>query len=618
MKRIWRYWFVLSLPFFVVGCAGLAFISDALPPVEESSSTKQAVQPISEVSRIEMTATPTSGMRDDTHIVFVSDRGASGTTDIYQINVDGSGLIKLTRDLASDQDPVISPDQKQIAFTSDRTGINQIFLMSMEDFEVQQLTNHPEGGMSPTWSPDGTKLAFVESNADRNAILIMSNLKEGRIDSLLLDVMSPANLAWSPLGDKIAFSALIDDNNSDERAIFTYDLNTDLLINLTNKTGNHDYPSWSPDGLKIAFQTNRDGDENIYVMSANGALQTPLTTNPKADVEPGWSSDGRLILFSSDRDGQFNIYAMNDSGGDQIVLASFPSNDRQPHWPPSTIRPGDELVYASGIFTEVRDLILTNATGTTRSQITENDSSDDTMPDWSPDGTQIVFSSSQSGNYDIYKMKADGSNWVKLTVNPGDDKHPSWSPDGRTIAFESIQGDDDWDVWIMDADGNNLKNITAEENSNDGNPSWSPDGKEIAFSSNRQGSYDIYVMSADGSGSSKRLTGSETDDFHPDWSPGGELIAYRSTSPISGKRDIKVVTVDGHSSRNLFSSQANDDTPAWSPDGQRISFASDRLANDALNSDGVYRIYMYDLETGIITQTSRGNRDGQYPAWRPN
>ena len=170
----------------------------------------------------------------------------------------------------------------------------------------------------------------------------------------------------------------------------------------------------------------------------------------------------------------------------------------------------------------------------------------------------------------------------------------------------------------MDTYGSNLRIVTADEGKDDGNPAWSPDGKEIAFSSSRLGSFDIYVMSADGSGSPARLTGPETDDFHPDWSPDGALIVYRATSPITGKREIRVVTVDGHSSRKLFSSQANDDTPAWSPDGQLISFASDRLSGDASSADGIYRIYMYDLESGTISETSHGNRDGRYPSWRPN
>lgn len=617
MIKILRYWFVLSLPLLVVGCAGLSSITEAIQPAAESSNATQTIQPTPQVGGGEVTPTPVASERGDTPLLFISNRGRAGTTDIYQINADGSGLIRLTKDPASERDPVWSPDRKQMAFTSDRTGTSQIYLMSMEDYGIEQLTNHPEGAASPTWSPDGTKIAVVESKADGNLILIIPTQADGDSTPLFIDVLGPANPAWSPLGNEIAFSALVEghDNN---RGIFTYNLNNNILINLTNDPGDDDNPAWSPNGKWLAFQTNRDGDDNIYVMSANGALQTPLTTDPAADVEPGWSSDGRRILFSSDRDGHFNIYVMSDSGSDQKVLAPFPADDRQPHWPPSVLRASNEMVYAGGILTDFRDLHLTNATGTIRSQLTESDRSDDTIPDWSPDGTRIVFTSSRDGNYDIYTMKADGSDWVKLTTNSGDDKHPSWSPDGTKIAFESKQGDIDWDVWVMDADGGNPQNLTADEARNDGNPAWSPDGKEIAFSSNRRGSYDIYIISADGSGKPTRLTETEADAFHPDWSPDGTLIAFRSTSPLTGKRSIQLVTSDGLSSRKLFPSQANDDTPAWSPDGQRIAFASDRRTDDELTPDGSYRIYVYNLETGKITQITHGNRDGRYPAWRPN
>jgi TolB protein len=259
------------------------------------------------------------------------------------------------------------------------------------------------------------------------------------------------------------------------------------------------------------------------------------------------------------------------------------------------------------------------------------------MPDWSPDGSRLVFASNRAGNYDIYvtpasgagppqsseasqggQVQADGSTkLVRLTDHPGADMHPAWSPDGTQIVFESKRDEGDWDVWVMNADGGDLRNLTGDESANDGNPTWSPDGKRIAFSSDRRGSYDIYVVDADGSGDPERLTNIRGDDFHPDWSLDGALIAFRSNSATTGKHQIFIVSSDGRSAQPLFSSQANDDMPAWSQDGLWVAFASDRADPGVGTQGGKYDIYVYDLASGAVIRVTQGDLDARYPAWRP-
>jgi Tol biopolymer transport system component len=634
---------VLSLaPFLallLVGCSELSTVTQLLEPTPEATDPTPEAQSMGQMEVVVVNPTPTPMLvRGDVvpPILFVSNRGTAGTTDIYQINADGSGLIRLTDDPANESDPRWSPDRRQIAFASDRTGTSQIYLLSIDDFSLAQLTDYPDGAVSPAWSPDGGQIAFVEPDPEGEVILITESQVGGETSRLPVDVAGVDSLDWAPNANVIAFSAQ-SDGQGDQRDIFTFDIGVKLLVNLTNQAGNDDNPAWAPSGERLAFQTDRDGNDNIYVMQASGALQTPLTVDPGSDVEPHWSSDGRLIAFSSDRGGEYDIHVMTESGADQSPLAPFEAEDRGPRWPPATAPSVNELAIAAGVVSESRDIYIVGAAGTRQSQITASGTSDDTMPDWSPDGGQLVFASSREGDYDIYitpppeartpglagasqegqVTAADMGEPIKLTDHPGADMHPAWSPDGTQIAFESKRDASDWDIWVMNADGGAPRNLTANEPADDGNPAWSPDGQRIAFSSNRGGDYDIYVMNADGTGEPARLTEDGVNDFHPAWSPDGTLIAFRSDSETTGKHQIFVMSNEGLLAQPLFSSPANDDMPAWSPDGLQLAFASDRASPGNGTQGDTYDVYVYELRTGELRQLTQGNLDSRYPAWRP-
>jgi TolB protein len=125
---------------------------------------------------------------------------------------------------------------------------------------------------------------------------------------------------------------------------------------------------------------------------------------------------------------------------------------------------------------------------------------------------KIVFESLRDGNAEIYVMDADGSNLINLTNHPGPDRSPVWSPDGSKIAFHSL-GVGDWEVFVMDADGSNLVNLSNNRGT-DAAPDWSPDGTRIAFESDRDGNFEMYVMDADGTNQT-RLTDDPATDYFP-------------------------------------------------------------------------------------------------------
>jgi Tol biopolymer transport system component len=268
------------------------------------------------------------------------------------------------------------------------------------------------------------------------------------------------------------------------------------VVRLTNSPGFDGEPDWSPDGTKIAFQSERDGgDDEIYVMNADGTGVVRLTNNPGVDATPVWSPDGTKIAFRSTR-----------AGAD-------------------------------------REIFVMNADGTGVVQLTTGGPGLDGEPAWSPDGTKIAFASVRAGlDFEIYVMNADGTGVVRLTNSPGADLNPAWSPDGAKIAFDS-QRDGNDEIYVMNTDGTGVVRLTANAGV-DTRPAWSPDGAKIAFDAQRGGAdFAIYVMNADGTGV-LRLTTSSGVDFSPAWSRDGTRIAFASTRDDPGG-DIYVMNVAG-------------------------------------------------------------------------
>ncbi len=235
---------------------------------------------------------------------------------------------------------------------------------------------------------------------------------------------------------------------------------------------------------------------------------------------------------------------------------------------------------------------------------------------------RIVFSSDRDSptNFEIYVVDADGNNLVRLTQNETSDIEPSWSPDGKRIAFASNR-DGDYDIYVMDADGGNVVQLTGGEMYNqlydDKEPAWAPSGERIAFTSQRDGDWDIYVMDADGSNVVK-LTDNWVQDYNPTWSPDGNHLAFvarrddLSIYIMSGDGNNPPVELIEHSLDEPPGSLTRNSCPAWSPDGERIAFIS-ALSNTTPASTG---LYVVDIDGSNITRL--GDRRSGCPAWSPD
>jgi len=422
-------------------------------------------------------------------------------------------------------------------------------------------------------------------------------------------------------------------------------------------SGNDLAPSWSPDGSRIAFQSDRDGNYEIYVMNADGSSQTRLSHHPAGDYLPSWSSDGSRIAFNSDRDGNLEIYVMNSDGTDQKRVTDNPASDTWLEWSPA----GPKIVFVSE-----RDgnpeIYIMYADGTAKTRLTNNPA-DDWEPSVSPDGTRIAFQSFWDGNWEIYVMEADGTNQTRLTDNPAVDGRPSWSPDGTRIAFQSTR-DGNWEIYVMEADGTNQTRLT-ETPTSEGRTSWSPDGQKIAFSTDRDFVAEIYVMDVDGSNptnltnsapaidtcssiplpqselnlleipfrivleSYRETDGQENweiclidtdgsdlinltntpdiDEMHPHASTDGSMVCFvvdEGGDQESRSRNVYYMNIEG-TGRTKVAENAYQ--PCWSPDGKRIAYLPGEFSRHDPNSSANKGLEIYDLETKQVTRHPNEN-----------
>jgi WD40 repeat protein len=227
-----------------------------------------------------------------TQLAFVSSR--DGNPEIYTINSNGVGAVRLTNNPGADEAPAWSPDGSRIAFQSGRDGNVEIYVMNADGSNPRRLTDHDAADYSPSWSPDGSKIAFT-SNRDGNAEIYVVNA----------DGTSP--------------------------------------LRVTNNNAADSDPDWSPDGQRIAFASNRDGDNDIYIMTADGSDVTALTNTPDDEWTPAWSPEGASIAFSRGMDCYYSycqgdLFVISASGSEETRLTSSSCEEYEPAWSPNGTR----------------------------------------------------------------------------------------------------------------------------------------------------------------------------------------------------------------------------------------------------------------------------------------
>jgi Tol biopolymer transport system component len=254
---------------------------------------------------------------------------------------------------------------------------------------------------------------------------------------------------------------------------------------------------------------------------------------------------------------------------------------------------------------------------------------ENTYPAWSADGTLIVFESTRDGpDADIFRMNTDGTELRQLSDNDAYDGTPVFTPDGQFIVYASEQ-DGNLEIYRMRADGSDRRNLTRHPGA-DGHPKLGGDGSRIYFNSNRASdpesftrgnmdrdhNHEIYSMTLDGE-DVRRITELPDWDTYPAPSPDGRQLLWRRVTPTDGKsesgRNSEVFWMDLESGamRNLTSNQAFDGWPAWSPDGRRIAFASNRASSEFEAFD----IYVAEADGSNVTRVTFGDGAAGRGSW---
>jgi len=270
------------------------------------------------------------------------------------------------------------------------------------------------------------------------------------------------------------------------------------------------------------------------------------------------------------------------------------------------------------VFTSERDgnpeIYLMNQDGSGITRLTDN-AADDLLPYCSPDGSRIVFSSNREGTRQLYLMDTDGTDLSRLTDNELASGSAAWSPDGTKIAFSSGGNASPSNLYTIDPDGSNQRQVTDLDGYNFLSPTWSPDSRKLAAEGGKLGELietewgeagrmQIWTFNLDGS-DPVELTQLEAYNGYPAWSPTGDNIIFDST--LEGWADVLSVNVTDKSVVNLTNDPRSNEFAAWSPDGSRIAFVADR--------DGNNEIYVMDADGGNPTRLTDHAAQDTMPAW---
>jgi Tol biopolymer transport system component/DNA-binding winged helix-turn-helix (wHTH) protein len=458
-------------------------------------------------------------------------------------------LVPLTSYSGKFTEGAFSPDGNEIAFAweGEKDGPNvDIYIKQLGTEKPLQLTHDFAYNFSPVWSPEGRYIAFVHAEIGKPLAIFVIPALGGpprKVHEFERNMDCKPGLSWSRDGRFLMFSnrtvgrpCRIEELALDDLSLRTI---TSPPVPSTGDWG----AEYSPDGKSIAFIRNSKEVEDIYVVPISGGTPARVTFDHRLLSGLAWTTDSKEIVFSSNRGGaSWGLWRVAVASGGVPERLSVGSEHA---YMPTISLKGNRLAYASGMWNENiwRVPVGAGHRGGKPERLIFSTMVEE-GPQYSADGKQIVFQSTRSGSFEIWRADADGSNLFQLTSFGGPlTGTPRWSPDGRWISFDSRPGTHP-NVFVISADGGPTRRFV-NDNADEGVASWSHDGRSIYFASNRTGGWQIWKRPVDG-GEPIQIT--KDGGFAPLEARDGKSLYYTKFDqpgvwqvPVGGGPEIKVI-----------------------------------------------------------------------------
>ena len=470
--------------------------------------------------------------------------------DIWTADENGQNIQRLTVNRARDVYGRFSPDGKWIAFSSDRNGNLDVFLIPSSGGTAKQLTTHSADDMVLGWSPDSRSVLFSSNRGeDFMPQLYLVSIEGGMPVKAGTDMGVQAS--YSPDGKRLAYNQKSQVywrkyyRGAYQSDIMIMDVAAKKFTQVTDFDGLDSWPMWGNDGF-LYFVSDRDGNglTNIWRVSDNGGKADKVTSFKTGDVRwPAISSDGRVIVFEHD----FGIWKLDVSSKKATPITlnidaetqenlsemqSFSSQADDYDLAPSSRRIAFSI--HGEIFTapvEEGDL----------KQVTEGAARERSVS-YSPDGKWLAYVSDQSGREEFYVVPVDGSAAAQQITDIDALKFGyDWSPDSKEIVF--VASDDK--LRKLTVATKQVAVLDSSRYGAFGSPVWSPDGKWIAYSkADATRTSDVYVIASSGEEKEPhKITFDSNNDVNPRFGPDGRKLFFQRITPAGANNSVQIYSV---------------------------------------------------------------------------